>query len=96
MSNHTPGPWAVSQNTNFVFGRKHVNGLEPVGFIYGPSFAEDSEVGRRALADTRLCAAAPDLLAALVRLMGDTTGMLDAFEASKQARAAIAKATEPA
>ncbi|WP_439586943.1 hypothetical protein [Hydrogenophaga sp.] len=56
----------MSQNTNFVFGKKQGIGLEPLGFIYGPSFAEDSEVGRRALADTRLCAAAPDLLEALV------------------------------
>jgi hypothetical protein len=60
---HTPGPWAVSQNFELVFGRKQGPGLEPVGFVYGPSTPEDSEVGRRARADCHLIAAAPDLLA---------------------------------
>ncbi len=62
---HTPGPWAVSKNTRLVFGAQQGLGLEPLGFIYGPSFEERSVVGRRAMADCVLCAAAPELLEAL-------------------------------
>lgn len=90
---HTPGPWAVSQNTNFVFGRKQGNGLEPLGFIYGPSFAEDSEVGQRALADTRLCAAAPELLTWLRLFIKQVPEQSKATWQYEQALATIAKAT---
>lgn len=97
MSAHTPGPWAVSRNTNLVFGKKQGFGLEPLGFIYGPSFAEDSELGRRALADTRLCAAAPDLLEALVRLSAQCDRLRlpgqSMSDAERAALSAIAKAT---
>jgi len=68
MSKHTPGGWVTGSTDPLLFGRKQGNGTEPIGFIYGPSFPECSDVGRRALADARLCAAAPDLLAVLKEL----------------------------
>lgn len=69
MSKHTPGPWAVSKNDLFVFGKKQGNGLEPIGFIYGPACAEHSEYGQRCIADVHLCAAAPAMLQALEDLL---------------------------
>ena len=67
MSNakHTPGPWVVGNQNPLNFGQPRGNGTEPIGFVYGPSCPERSEVGRRALADARLIAAAPELLEAL-------------------------------
>ena len=96
MSKHTEGPWAVSQNTSFVFGQQQGPGLLPLGFIYGPSFAEDSDLGRRALADTRLCAAAPDLLEALQKYVaagfGNSTDPYLQGQAYDAAIEAIARA----
>jgi len=71
MSAHTPGPWAVSQNTHLVFGRADGPGLEPIGFVYGPSFADQSAVGLRAMADCRLIAAAPEMFREVVALYAE-------------------------
>ena len=64
MSGHTPGPWVTGNTDPLLFGKQRGNGTEPIGFVYGPSFPERSEVGLTALANARLIAAAPDLLAA--------------------------------
>jgi len=64
---HTPGPWVVGNQDPLNFGKQRGNGTEPIGFVYGPSFPERSELGQRALADARLIAAAPELLEALKR-----------------------------
>jgi hypothetical protein len=65
VSPHTPGPWVTGNTDPLLFGAKRGNGAEPLGFVYGPSFPERSEVGRRALANARLAAAAPELLECL-------------------------------
>ena len=54
----TEGPWAQCASDVFMFGRKEGNGTEPIGFVYGPSFAERSEYGRRTIATARYIAAA--------------------------------------
>ena len=93
MSKHTPGPWVVGNQDPLNFGVQRGCGTEPIGFVYGPSFPEHSEVGQRALANARLIAAAPELLEAL-QYMLNVCPAIDAQgeEAHYQARAAIAKA----
>ena len=71
-----------------------------LGEVSAYKFSVDDDGGYRRVADfdenranARLIAAAPELLAALQRLMGATIDMQDAIEAGRQARAAIFKAT---
>ena len=59
------GPWVTGNTDPLLFGCKRSNGTEPIGFVYGPSFPERSELGRRSLAAAKLAAAAPDMAAAL-------------------------------
>ena len=59
MSKHTPGPWVVGNVDPLNFGVQRDWGIKPIGFVYGPSFPERSEVGQRALANARLIAVAP-------------------------------------
>lgn len=92
MSKHTPGPWFVDGLIVSAAGKGSV------GFAYGPSFAERSEVGRESLANARLIAVAPELLEALQMLLSYTLSceaLLNATPAGQieVARAAIAKAT---
>lgn len=71
----TDGPWAVGNTDPSLFGVKHGNGSEPLGFVFTPSFPERSEVGRRALAVSAYIAAAnPATIRALL-------ASLDAAEA---------------
>ena len=62
---HTPGPWVTGNTDPLLFGRSQGNGTEPLGFVYGPSFPERSELGRRALANAKLAAASPAMASAL-------------------------------
>ncbi len=64
MSKHTPGPWRLCASDPLMFGAASGNGTEPLGFVYGPSFPEQSDHGRTCLANARLIAAAPELLEA--------------------------------
>lgn len=91
MSKHTPGPWRVVTNqTNLSLQ------------VYGQTLAL-FECWRRSdeqteIANTRLVASAPELLAALQLMVDrfqDTEGSYSAWEheALEAARAAIAKAT---
>lgn len=103
---HTTGPWRVMQDTSqepdamrIIYGGK----LERVAIIPDVEFAEQ----REAIADARLIAAAPDLLAALRCALADLEGALQAHCDSNphghdwkahalsidEAHAAIAKAT---
>lgn len=59
------GPWVTGNTDPLLFGRPQGNGTEPIGFVYGPSFPERSEVGQRALAAAKVAAAAPAMAAAL-------------------------------
>ena len=62
---HTRGPWVTGNTDPLLFGRPQGNGTEPLGFVYGPSFPERSEVGQRAMANAQLVAASPAMAAAL-------------------------------
>lgn len=88
----TPGPWIVSgvrgkslpPNTEFHY-------VGPDGdFLAAVFYKSNTGLGWE---DAHLIAAAPQLLAALQRLMGGTTSMEDALAAARQARLAIAYAT---
>lgn len=59
------GPWVTGNTDPLLFGYPRGQGTEPVGYVYGPSFPERSEFGRRALASAKLAAAAPNMAAAL-------------------------------
>ena len=59
------GPWVTGNTDPLLFGKPQGNGTEPIGFVYGPSFPERSEAGRRALAAAKVAAAAPAMAAAL-------------------------------
>ena len=103
MSDWTPGPWVVGNVFPLTFGVQHGNGTEPIGFVYGPASAEHSEYGRRAIANTRLIAAAPEMANALKqceRLLTDVAvGIVSRRRINEQLpdalrmiRAALAKA----
>ena len=62
---HTRGPWVTGNTDPLLFGKPQDFGTEPLGFVYGPSFPERSEVGQRALANAQLVAASPAMAAAL-------------------------------
>lgn len=88
MGKHTSGPWVVDPKHPSEW-----NAVLPSGtgvkigmcfvLAYGVPVMEDSE------ANARLCAAAPDLLAALKRVVAVADRATDEFDA---ARAAIARA----
>ena len=80
MSNHTPGPWRTGDVFNTVFGPP--NGT--------PSPQTIATVARGNVANARLIAAAPELLAALEAILT----VDNARQAHIIARAAIAAATK--
>jgi len=98
---HTPGPWTVSPLSDFIFSADCGDHQQPIGFIYGPAFAERSEVGRRAMANAVLCAAAPDLLDAgrsMIAAFDPDAMNPEQFNAWSDLSAAISRAegrTEP-
>lgn len=93
---HTPGPWEVITKKSEYYGHKHAGfdarhpriitdkGLAIANVVpwHGVEFA----------ANARLIAAAPELLAALERLLDHTTAANKDYDATTVARAAIAKA----
>ncbi len=95
MSKHTPGPWVVDEaNTNLV--ARLVNGVyEYVCEVEPSSFSTREYSQDQEEADARLIAAAPELLAALKRMVLDGNCRDANYRAlaNDQARAAIAKAT---
>lgn len=102
MSKHIYEKWEVSGVHPLIFGVKQGKGLNPIGFIYGPSHPEASDLGMKRLAACRLCAASPDMLEAL-RMMRQAVGRMPAalnvpgwgqvVAAMCMANDAIAKAT---
>lgn len=90
MSKHTPGPWTYSEN---AYGAVFVHGGETLTSSVGTEYKELVAGGNNhntlTIANARLIAAAPDLLAALKQIVFDWDGEPeDMIEAS----AAIAKA----
>jgi len=96
---HTPGPWIVEECHN-IDGSKFltINGQGPYGAwladIQGGLInGHPADVTEKHLANARLIAAAPELLAALKELLADKY-LADPINAERMAktRAAIAKA----
>ena len=102
MAEHTPGPWTIGEDADInIMGEVvSISILDSNGDSVGEADARD--LGRsEAVANARLIAAAPDLLAALKDIAGERftpqagynaynlDGMLT--EAQELARAAIAK-----
>jgi hypothetical protein len=83
---HTPGPWVVLQNP---MGNDCIT-AEDCRICDMPGW--DDDYADEEAANTRLIAAAPELLAALNALLDDV-GRANSMLGAVQARAAIAKAT---
>jgi hypothetical protein len=111
-TSHTPGPWALGEFNEHLGYDCMTSGVRAGqavldGMDYGQKLCEEiSEEGKaRMLADARLIAAAPDLLASLEGLFeqcamthkywGDGSNTKEADAAIAAARAAIAKAVQP-
>ena len=91
MSKHTPGPWSYIGNGDVVArSENYCGGEKDIASVFLTANDEDE-------ANSRLIAAAPDLLEALREVLNNPAGDYDASDgyenAVKQARAAIAKAT---
>lgn len=85
MSKHTPGPWSVEDDTPFSLWVSCPDGKNPL---------HQNRLNRDRLANARLIAAAPDLLAALqVAELALRERGLRACGEYKQIEAALAKAT---
>jgi hypothetical protein len=93
MSQHTPGPWQVDAEDSDLFHQDearfwiNADGLQHIGYVDGPRTAER-------IANARLIAAAPDLLAALkaIEFQVRQGKVFERDACITQARAAIAKA----
>lgn len=85
MSAHAQGPWARHERLILAPYATPPNGVAILMDVMGPAMVD---------ANAALIAAAPDLLAALIRC-ADAALSDDDFEAYKIARAAIKKATTP-
>lgn len=83
---HTPGPWVTYLNTmdDVVVRKMSEAGYEQCVIARGANYK-----------NARLIAAAPDLLAALQSVLANSLDSQGLADAHKQARAAIAKATNP-
>jgi hypothetical protein len=101
-SKHTPGPWTVTvrdHSVTIILGPDRPSSEEIRFRLYG---GEDADADAMAIANARLMAAAPDMLAAL----RESLDLLTSAEAEgwkcrgkaaavRQIRAAIAKTTQP-
>lgn len=83
MAQHTPGPWTIEHARTLLRSNKECD--------YGRKPIDDAEVE----ANATLIAAAPDLLAALVRAEKLAKNVPVFSEMLPSIRAAIAKAVQP-
>jgi hypothetical protein len=89
MSNHTPGPWKVSRRFD-VYQDTQVPGVGGTFVASTKGISELPEsINQVCEADAKLIAAAPELLAALERIVDAERLTSDRF---RQAREAIRKA----
>jgi hypothetical protein len=98
-SSHTPAPWLAATAISSVVGLPVVASkgrlICNVNHAHDPmhgKVAGDDAFNREALANARLIAAAPDLLAALDALLGAQPNYMAKSEEVAAARAALAKA----
>jgi hypothetical protein len=99
--NYTPGPWAIGYDDgsgiHWYKGEPRLGVVEITAAVRPPGFGKVCEASDVSEADAHLIAAAPDLLEALVAIVGDGPGpsgvLVYADPVTLQARAAIARAT---
>ena len=94
---HTPGPWLTDRNnvhTGQIATVYHCIGNDWIE-IWTDKWLETGLGEGEQEANARLIAAAPDLLAALQSVLSNSLDSQGLADAHKQARAAIAKATNP-
>lgn len=105
MSTHTPGPWAYDPSSREVFANDPQNGCGWIALVEGNDSNDNPLLDSERLANARLIAAAPVLLAALELLLNVEGAALhgarlpgfvglDVAYHFAAARAAIAAATE--
>ena len=94
MSAHTPGPWKSHFGETYYVTGPDLGRVAIMMNLKGAHGLGGRRSGDESAANCRLIAAAPDLLAALRRLMDGTTTLEDAADAAAQARAAITKAED--
>jgi hypothetical protein len=88
---HTPGPWRIGDAGQTVFGPK-TDHSAPVTVALMPTPSERVSFLERK-ANSKLVAAAPELLEALEGLVADWERVHGPIPADHEARAAISKAT---
>jgi hypothetical protein len=89
MSKHTPGPWGYE---SFALSEEIVSNDKVIATVHSRHCMFPEEMR----ANARLIAAAPDLLEALLTLLGETedSDYLSRSEQEKKAKAVITKAKE--
>ena len=101
MSNHTPGPWLFDEESEAITTNDRVASSKTQIATVELGWAEPFESEQ--IANARLIAAAPELLAELITMTDAYTEAMkdagvshcpEAFVIVRSARAAIAKATE--
>lgn len=88
MSKHTPGPWDKWQTI-----AAHAATAEEMKVVLAFFYGGKPEKEEEAIANTRLIAAAPDLLEALQLILSSISGWGADTTPLDKARAAISKAT---
>lgn len=104
-TSHTPGPWrvaALNETDSYITTEYNTADTGPIARMYfQPHNGDMRRAAQATEANARLIAAAPELLAALVRLTAAQDASIDQFTAKEiteieaamaEARAAIAKA----
>lgn len=96
MTTHTPGPWMVSKSEPLEILMDDSDGEQVFALVAAVCLENTTE--EQAQADARLIAAAPDMLAALIGLVGNNFTDEElarrwswSIEAIKAARAAMVK-----
>lgn len=96
MSGFTPGPWEVASNGHYPVIRKNFledHHMDVCGAVHGYMYAADQKANQAA--NARLIAAAPEMYAAIERLLWlvEVEHKIDGGHIAEDARAALAKAT---
>lgn len=96
---HSAGPWEIGTPNGFNANHVYASGDKSVAMVYGISMyttkqeAEESTMCAEGMANARLIAAAPEMLAALKECLQNTGGGWIAASVIERAEAVIAKAT---
>lgn len=95
MEKHTPGPWRIHEFPDYEGGNPWYRIEADTTLFLTVSECSDGYISGQNEANAYLIAAAPDLLAACMKLVeaADCQSMNQVYDATELARAAIARAT---